>query len=45
MTPQAGLQIFLPDLDELPNKKIDQNITLEWLRNRNICPPADVTSR
>jgi hypothetical protein len=45
MTSQAGLQIFMPDLDELPHKKTSQNITLEWLKNRNISPPPDVTSR
>jgi hypothetical protein len=45
MTPQAGLQIFMPDLDLLPQKKANENISLEWLKNRNIAPPADVTSR
>jgi hypothetical protein len=45
MTPQAGLQIFMPDLDSLPHNKTNQSISLEWLKNRNIAPPADVTSR
>jgi hypothetical protein len=45
MTPQAGLQIFMPDVDELPHKKTDQNISLEWLKDRNISPPPEVTSR
>lgn len=44
MTPQAGLQIFMPDLDELPKTKANQNISIEWLKNRNIAPPSDVTS-
>ena len=44
MTPQAGLQIFMPDLDELPKNKASQNISIEWLKNRNVPPPADVTS-
>ncbi len=45
MTPQAGLQIFMPDLDELrKNQKLNQNVSLEWLKNRNIPPPSDVTS-
>lgn len=44
MTPQAGLQIFMPDIDELPKTKANQNISMEWLKNRNIAPPADVTS-
>jgi hypothetical protein len=45
MTPQAGLQIFMPDLDKLPHKNTQQNISMEWLKNRNISPPPDVTSR
>jgi len=45
MTPQAGLQIFMPDLDSLPSKKANQSISLEWLKNRNAAPPADVTTR
>lgn len=43
MTPQAGLQIFMPDLDTLPHNKSNQNISLEWLKNRNLSPPADLT--
>jgi len=44
MTPQAGLQIFMPDLDELrQRKKMDKNIGIEWFKNRNISPPPDVT--
>ncbi len=40
MTPQAGLQIFMPDLDELRQQnKADPNISIEWLKNRNIPPP------
>ena len=43
MTPQAGLQIFMPDLDELrQQKKAGHNISIEWLKNRNIPPPSDV---
>ena len=43
MTPQAGLQIFMPDLDELRKEnKADQNISIEWLKNRNIPPPPDI---
>jgi hypothetical protein len=45
MTPQAGLQIFMPDLDTLPRTKTNQNIGLEWLKNRNVSPPLDLTSR
>lgn len=45
MTPQAGMQIFMPDLDEIPHNKANQNISIEWLKNRNIPPPPDVTSK
>ena len=45
MTPQAGLQIFMPDLDTIPKNKANQNISLEWLKNRNLAPPADLTSK
>lgn len=39
MTPQAGLEIFMPEFDE---KKANRNITLEWLKNRNFSVPSDV---
>jgi hypothetical protein len=42
MTPAAGLQIFMPDLRDLPQDKSLQNIGIEWLKNRNAPPPADV---
>ncbi len=45
MTPEAGLQIFMPDLDTIPKTKQNQEISLEWLKNRNVAPPKDVTSR
>jgi hypothetical protein len=45
MTPQAGLQIFMPDLREIPRDKANQNISIEWLKNRNIPPPPDVVSK
>jgi hypothetical protein len=46
MTPEAGLQIFMPDLDTLPkNKEGAQNISLEWLKHRNLPPPPDVTAK
>jgi hypothetical protein len=32
MTPQAGLQIFMPDLDELRHEnKANQSITADWI--------------
>jgi hypothetical protein len=46
MTPQAGLQIFMPDLDEVRQKnKGSQNISLEWLKNRNLPPPPDLVAK
>lgn len=45
ITPQSGLQIFMPDLDSLPKKKASSNMSVEWLKNRNNAPPTDVTSK
>ena len=45
MTPQAGLQIFMPDLDTLPKNNGSQNISLEWLKHRNLPPPPEITSK
>lgn len=45
MTAQAGLLIFMPDLDDVPKTKANQGISLEWLRNRNLPPPPDITSK
>jgi hypothetical protein len=42
MTPQAGLEIFMPDLDQLPPQHAQQSISAEWLKNRNLPPPPDV---
>jgi hypothetical protein len=42
MTPQAGLQIFMPDVDNIPNNKENQSIGIEWLKNRNTPVPPDV---
>ena len=42
MTAQAGLEIFMPDLDEQAPKKASQSVTLEWLKDRNRSVPSDV---
>jgi len=42
MTAQAGLEIFMPDVDEKAPAKVAQGITLEWLKNRNRSLPPDV---
>jgi hypothetical protein len=44
MTPQAGLQIFMPDLDNIPRNTANQNISVEWMKNRNAPVPPDVTA-
>jgi hypothetical protein len=46
MTPQAGLQIFMPDLDEMRHRtKGAKDIGLEWLKNRNLPPPPDLVTQ
>jgi hypothetical protein len=45
MTPEAGLLIFMPDLDTLPKKSGSGNISMEWLKHRNLPPPPDVISK
>jgi hypothetical protein len=42
MTAKAGLEIFMPELDERAPKKASENITLEWLKNRNRSLPPDI---
>ena len=45
MTPEAGLQIFMPSLDQIPAEKKNHSISMEWLKHRNLPPPSDITSR
>lgn len=45
MTPQAGLQIFMPDRRDIPPSTNAKNISIEWFKNRNLPPPADVIKR
>ncbi len=43
MTTQQGLEIFMPDLDELTHKKSGQkSVSLDWLKNRSQPLPTDV---
>ena len=35
MTAQAGLEIFMPDVNDKAPKKPSQDISLEWLKDRN----------
>ena len=44
MTAQAGLEIFMPNLDQMQSKPtVNQDITVEWLKDRNSTLPADVS--
>ena len=43
MTPQAGLRIFMPDTDKIPRTAANRLIYPEWMKNRNILPPAGAT--
>lgn len=45
MTPEAGLQIFMPDVDKIPQTKTNRDINMAWIKNRNIPPPPDVYSK
>ncbi len=45
MTPQAGLQIFMPDMRDVPPSKANKNISIQWMKNRNVPPPPEVTSK
>ena len=45
MTPQAGLQIFMPDLNNVPKSQGAQNVNLEWMKHRNLPPPPDVPTK
>lgn len=45
ITPQAGLQIFMPDLDKLPKTKATQDISIQWFKDRNKPVPPSVKSR
>ncbi len=42
MTSQAGLEIFMPDVDEKATAKSVQSVTVEWLKDRNRSLPPDV---
>jgi hypothetical protein len=42
MTPELGLEIFMPNLEQQRANKASQSITLDWLRNRDKSLPPDV---
>ncbi len=45
MTAQNGLEIFMPDLDEITPKKPSQKIPLGVLKNRNRSLPANIPGK
>lgn len=45
MTPQAGLQIFMPDLKNIPSTPETKDISLQWMKNRETPPPKEVMKR
>jgi hypothetical protein len=45
MTPAAGLQIFMPDFSLIPKNKQNESIGIEWMKNRNVPPPAAVAAK
>jgi hypothetical protein len=42
MTPQAGVRIFMPDIEKIPPNAANRAISLQWMKNRNVPPPADL---
>ena len=43
VTPDSGLQIFMPDLRTIPPSQLKHNTSIEWFKNRNIPPPPEFT--
>jgi hypothetical protein len=43
LTPQAGLQVFMPDISKIPTNQASRRISVEWMRNRYQTPPASAT--
>ena len=44
MTPDAGLQMFIPDRRDIPAKPVPQNDSIQWFKNRNIPPPPQIVA-
>ncbi len=42
MTPEAGLRVFMPDIEKIPPTAANRAINIEWMKNRNIPPPAEL---
>jgi hypothetical protein len=42
MTADSGLQIFMPDLRDITAKPVPANDSIQWFKDRNIPPPAQI---
>lgn len=40
MTPQAGLRVYMPDINKIPRSAENRGITPEWRKNRSATPPT-----
>jgi len=40
MTPQAGLRIFMLDIERIPPNQANRDIGLQWMKNRNCRLPS-----
>jgi hypothetical protein len=45
MTAQAGLEIFMPDVDSKVPPKLSKDVSVEWLKDRNLSLPIDGPSQ
>lgn len=45
MTPQAGLQIFMPDRRDIKPASGKQSLSIEWFKDRDLPPPPDVVKK
>lgn len=44
ITPDSGLQIFMPDRRDIKPQPATQNDDIAWFKNRNIPPPPQITA-
>jgi hypothetical protein len=44
MTSDSGLQIFMPDLRDIPAKPVPATDSIQWFKDRNIPPPPQIVA-
>ena len=44
ITPQAGLQIFMPNFSDV-KKSVHTDTSVQWFKNRNVAPPSAVVPK